>query len=224
MTYKVTRSQEYLEHHGIEGQKWGKRNGPPYPLKYDDHTGLEKKYNRKDELSKYDIKTDKHGPGASRYLSKQIMNFKKQYDSAFNAKRSDLDDSEDYELDQLNKNKSSMSEEEYEKKVYELTKKYDERRTALAIEKHNASVELAERTKAKIMAEYGDKGYQSLIKYDERERTRRKMVPITIAAVGATAIIGGAIAYKAAERSKAERAWQTSFNNSKLGRSVLGRY
>lgn len=22
----------YLVHHGIEGQKWGIRNGPPYPL------------------------------------------------------------------------------------------------------------------------------------------------------------------------------------------------
>lgn len=23
---------DYLQHHGIEGQRWGKRNGPPYPL------------------------------------------------------------------------------------------------------------------------------------------------------------------------------------------------
>lgn len=22
----------YLEHHGVDGQKWGKKNGPPYPL------------------------------------------------------------------------------------------------------------------------------------------------------------------------------------------------
>lgn len=22
----------YISHHGIEGQKWGVRNGPPYPL------------------------------------------------------------------------------------------------------------------------------------------------------------------------------------------------
>lgn len=25
-------SEDYLMHHGIQGQKWGKRNGPPYPL------------------------------------------------------------------------------------------------------------------------------------------------------------------------------------------------
>lgn len=33
MYYVVHRTNEYLKHHGIEGQKWGVRNGPPYPLK-----------------------------------------------------------------------------------------------------------------------------------------------------------------------------------------------
>jgi len=23
---------DYLEHHGVKGQKWGVKNGPPYPL------------------------------------------------------------------------------------------------------------------------------------------------------------------------------------------------
>lgn len=32
----------YLKHHGILGQKWGKRNGPPYPLDADDHSTAEK--------------------------------------------------------------------------------------------------------------------------------------------------------------------------------------
>lgn len=34
----------YLVHHGIRGQKWGKRNGPPYPLKGSDYSVTEKKY------------------------------------------------------------------------------------------------------------------------------------------------------------------------------------
>lgn len=29
---KVTRNEDYLSHHGVEGQKWGVQNGPPYPL------------------------------------------------------------------------------------------------------------------------------------------------------------------------------------------------
>ena len=32
-----------LYHHGIKGQKWGKRNGPPYPLDVSDHSESEKK-------------------------------------------------------------------------------------------------------------------------------------------------------------------------------------
>ena len=32
-----------LTHHGILGQRWGKRNGPPYPLDASDHSASEKK-------------------------------------------------------------------------------------------------------------------------------------------------------------------------------------
>lgn len=33
-------TEEFLMHHGIDGQKWGVRNGPPYPLE----KGQKKKY------------------------------------------------------------------------------------------------------------------------------------------------------------------------------------
>ena len=33
----------YLYHHGIKGQRWGKRNGPPYPLDAEDRSAEEKK-------------------------------------------------------------------------------------------------------------------------------------------------------------------------------------
>lgn len=44
--------QEYLAHHGILGQKWGKRNGPPYPLDTSDHSASEKKAGWRKSLSK----------------------------------------------------------------------------------------------------------------------------------------------------------------------------
>lgn len=36
-------SSNYLAHHGILGQKWGHKNGPPYPLDAGDHSASEKK-------------------------------------------------------------------------------------------------------------------------------------------------------------------------------------
>ena len=44
----------YLYHHGIAGQKWGKRNGPPYPLDASDHSSSEKKAGWKKSLDKKD--------------------------------------------------------------------------------------------------------------------------------------------------------------------------
>lgn len=34
---------DYLQHHGILGQKWGRKQGPPYPLDASDHSAAEKK-------------------------------------------------------------------------------------------------------------------------------------------------------------------------------------
>lgn len=42
----LSNEEDHLEHHGILGQKWGKQNGPPYPLDRDDHSAEEKKLNK----------------------------------------------------------------------------------------------------------------------------------------------------------------------------------
>jgi len=39
MAYNRWLSAEYLAHHGVKGQKWGERNGPPYPLDSSISTG-----------------------------------------------------------------------------------------------------------------------------------------------------------------------------------------
>jgi len=45
-----------LIHHGIDGQKWGERNGPPYPLAVDQHSAGEQRSN---DFSKMDSVMDK---------------------------------------------------------------------------------------------------------------------------------------------------------------------
>lgn len=43
-------SDLYLVHHGIKGQSWGERNGPPYPLDYKSHSTKEKARNPKSKI------------------------------------------------------------------------------------------------------------------------------------------------------------------------------
>lgn len=45
------RRQFCLQHHGILGQRWGKRNGPPYPLDASDHSASERKAGWRKSLS-----------------------------------------------------------------------------------------------------------------------------------------------------------------------------
>lgn len=50
-----------LSHHGILGQKWGKRNGPPYPLDYESRSNAEKSKNPKKSISSGDQdQSDRH--------------------------------------------------------------------------------------------------------------------------------------------------------------------
>lgn len=48
----------YLIHHGIKGQSWGVRNGPPYPLGSEDHNARERKAGWESSLNKIQGLTD----------------------------------------------------------------------------------------------------------------------------------------------------------------------
>ena len=41
---KPIMDEDFLEHHGIKGQQWGKKNGPPYPLSEGDHSAKENRF------------------------------------------------------------------------------------------------------------------------------------------------------------------------------------
>lgn len=98
----------YLAHHGILGQKWGVRNGPPYPLGGGDYTQSEKKailkkrslvknsiYNKKhfDEVLKKDKTTlstlsynKDRLKGADMFYATHNVLDKHQYNALFNKK------------------------------------------------------------------------------------------------------------------------------------------
>lgn len=49
---------EYLQHHGILGMRWGKRNGPPYPLNESQKSRREKIFDSKIEGVQLSIKKE----------------------------------------------------------------------------------------------------------------------------------------------------------------------
>jgi len=49
-----------LQHHGILGQKWGVKNGPPYPLKGGDYTRTKQRAIKETRKSKYSRYNKKH--------------------------------------------------------------------------------------------------------------------------------------------------------------------
>ena len=53
-------NDQYLMHHGILGQKWGTRNGPPYPLKGGSYSPSEKTAIKKARTNKYSRYNKKH--------------------------------------------------------------------------------------------------------------------------------------------------------------------
>ena len=58
-------SNNYLSHHGIQGQKWGRKNGPPYPLAAGDHSASEKKAGWRDSLNSSGSKHTKNASSKS---------------------------------------------------------------------------------------------------------------------------------------------------------------
>ena len=65
------REELYLMHHGIAGQRWGKRNGPPYPLGESDHSASEKKAGWKKSLDNDGKRSTGH-PKSEKTLAKEL--------------------------------------------------------------------------------------------------------------------------------------------------------
>ena len=98
---------EYLQHHGILGQKWGKKNGPPYPLDSEDHSSSEEKAGWKKSLT---------GDSAANE-DRKAKKYKKQYDKI--RRTAKTDEEKDARLRKLDEKNAKL-----EKKRYQRTDKY----------------------------------------------------------------------------------------------------
>lgn len=79
----------YLEHHGILGMKWGKRNGPPYPLGSDDHSASEKKAGWRKSLKS---KVGGIRRAAKRAEARGIRETSKKYQNEYGLSKADADE------------------------------------------------------------------------------------------------------------------------------------
>ena len=75
--WKPTISSDEIYHHGILGQRYGKRNGPPYPLGSGAHSSEEKKHGWKQSLKAKDTKT-RHKELAKKYKPVRKKNEEKE--------------------------------------------------------------------------------------------------------------------------------------------------
>lgn len=84
-----------LYHHGIEGQKWGVRNGPPYPLDESDRSAAERAANPPAEKNSYGGSHAKRPVGeiSDRELQDYInrLNMERQYSDLTREKDQNLE-------------------------------------------------------------------------------------------------------------------------------------
>lgn len=81
--YSFTFKDDSLEHHGIDGQKWGVRNGPPYPLKAGDHSAAEKRAMKKNQKNAYKITKKTYYRTGSNYVVSKNKKLNKKFEDIF---------------------------------------------------------------------------------------------------------------------------------------------
>ena len=127
--------KNYLEHHGILNQKWGRRNGPPYPLDKEDHSAAEKKtlsksFSGKRHEEMYDRKTNSN----AQLSEKEKNKISKKYQKLASKSQKEVVNTSNYvkgynqAVNKINNGLIDKYNSDYEKKLKKAgidTEKYD---------------------------------------------------------------------------------------------------
>ena len=71
--WSPTPSSDELWHHGIQGQKWGKKNGPPYPLDQSQKSQAERKYRTDKGYNKNQNEQPKRKPARGKFTYSPVF-------------------------------------------------------------------------------------------------------------------------------------------------------
>lgn len=88
MDYFAINKNSYFEHHGILGQKWGKKNGPPYPLDYSKLSAEERAKDKERAINEGDISTVSYKKNRNYYSDAELNSVINRYN--LNARLSEL--------------------------------------------------------------------------------------------------------------------------------------
>lgn len=135
-SYVITPSSNDLQHHGILGQKWGRKNGPPYPLGASDHSASEKKAGWRKSISG-------KKPNIIQKARQHI--FSRQYE----------EDTNKYKNNLLNEISAKRDKTAYTEKANKI-KDIGERREVLSVNKDfDETIKRAQKENEDLIKKYG---------------------------------------------------------------------
>lgn len=173
-------SSNYLAHHGILGQKWGRKNGPPYPLGASDHSASEKKAGWRESLktkreqkklakdikkatkkaSSVDSAQNKMGEQVRSRLSKEqkenLISKKEKMEKDQNAASKEYSQIYNKEYDKRFKNKKPSEEELDELSSYVMDKTVGSKLSEQAHKSWDDYINYSRNITENLIGKYGD--------------------------------------------------------------------